>query len=435
MKRILLVLTAVAAMFTACTQDQEDFFPDSSANRADKTISDDVEILTSAPHGWSMKYFPSKTQAYGGYNFVVSFGKDGKVTFSGEADIAGSTDKKATSLYSVSQSAGIMLSFDGYNEIFSRMADPSAPIAGSSGEGMGGDNDFSILSACKDSVVLKGRTSGNRAVMYPMESDDWKGYLDALAAVDNEMFANSYTMTIGDNTFSLVADMRGLSLTYTEDGNYVTTSTSYIITDEGMVFYKPFEFDGKKISGFKLDHDGDKKFVSMEDPDIILSIDPLNKQFVNGLWGVKKEDMGTFAQRYWNRLRSGTEGEGHDVVLTAFGSFNYDFGFVFQSYIDDDVIVGQIYFDYTLVGDDEIDLTCRLDGDQYGSYFMSLYKDGAVPFGYNQTFRFKLVSDNIKEYMDMQCLTRSDNDIHLTKTFTAYPLLSPEEREAKLNGY
>lgn len=423
-------------MFTGCTQEQEDFFSGSSASRADQAISEDVEILTSAPYGWALKYFPSKTQAYGGYNFVVSFGKDGKVTFSAEADIAGSTDKKATSLYSVSQSAGTMLSFDSYNEIFSKLADPGAPLGGYEAEGMGGDNDFSILSACKDSVVLKGRTSGNRAVMYPMENNDWKGYLDALAAVDNEMYANSYTMVIGTDSFDIATDMRGMSLTYVEDGNYVTTSTSYIITKDGMEFYKPFEFNGRKVTGFKLDNDGNKKFVSNEGDDVQLIIDPINKQLIRGFWGVKKEDLGTSGQGNYTKLKSIADSNGFDVWFTAFGYFNYQLGFFFQFYDEeyDEIAYGQIYYDYELIGDNEIILRCRRKGDEYGNALISVFRYGAMPFGYMRDYHFVLSSDNLKEYIDMKCLTVTNNDIHLTKTLTAYPLLSPEEREAKLNG-
>ena len=249
-KNLFVFAAATALLFSACSPEQDDFFSDSSANRADQSIINDMEILTSAPYGWSMTYFPSATQSYGGFNFVVSFSKDGKVTFSAESDISDDTSKKATSRYSIVQSSGVTLTFDTYNAIFSLMADPSAPIAGSSGEGMGGDNEFSILSACPDSVILKGRASGNKAVLYPMKNDDWKGYLDELYEVDSKMYASSYTLLIGEDSITVSTDMRGLSITYIEDGKYVTTYASYIITKRGMEFYKPFEFKGKTITGF-----------------------------------------------------------------------------------------------------------------------------------------------------------------------------------------
>ena len=444
MKKQFMICAAVAAtLFSACSPEQEDFFSDSSANRADQTIVEDMKVLTSAPNGWAMKYFPSRSQSYGGFNFVVSFNNDGKVTFSGEPDIAGETTKKETSLYSVSQSSGVVLSFDSYNAIFSKMADPGAPIAGSAGEGMGGDNEFSILSACADSVVLKGRASGNRAVLYPMaEGQSWSDYLDSLGEVDGVMYGSSYTLVMGTDSFSVATDMRGLTITYIEDGNYVDTYASYIITKDGMEFYSPLELNGKKINGFKLDQDGDKKFTCVNDESVQLLVDPINKQFVHSLWGCAKENMSEYGQRYWkqweNAQKKATYFPG-EIALACFGAIGRSFGFVIDIYDEatQDENLGIVYYTYELVGDDEVILTCTTTGDDYGSM---MYADGCnygcFPFGTMKPMHFKLSSDNLKKGIDLQCLTETkvglkkyNNDFHLTKQFTLWPLRDPADRE------
>ena len=444
MKKQFMICAAVAAtLFSACSPEQEDFFSDSSANRADQTIVEDMKVLTSAPNGWAMKNFPSRSQSYGGFNFVVSFNNDGKVTFSGEPDIAGETTKKETSLYSVSQSSGVVLSFDSYNAIFSKMADPGAPIAGSAGEGMGGDNEFSILSACADSVVLKGRASGNRAVLYPMaEGQSWSDYLDSLGEVDGVMYGSSYTLVMGTDSFSVATDMRGLTITYIEDGNYVDTYASYIITKDGMEFYSPLELNGKKINGFKLDQDGDKKFTCVNDESVQLLVDPINKQFVHSLWGCAMENMGEYGQLYWKQWANAQKKAQYfpgEIALACFGAIGRSFGFVIDIYDEatQDENLGIVYYTYELVGDDEVILTCTKMGDDYGSM---MYADGCnygcFPFGMMKPMHFKLSSDNLKKGIDLQCLTETkvglkkyNNDFHLTKQFTMWPLRDPADRE------
>lgn len=444
MKKQFMICAAVAAtLFSACSPEQEDFFSDSSANRADQSIVEDMKVLTSAPNGWAMKYFPSKSQSYGGFNFVVAFDNEGNVTFSGEPDIAGETTKTAKSLFSVSQSAGVVLSFDSYNAIFSKMADPGAPIAGSAGEGMGGDNEFSILSACADSVVLKGRASGNRAVLYPLpEGQKWSDYLDSLGEVDGVMYGSSYTLVMGTDSFSVATDMRGLTITYIEDGNYVDTYASYIITKDGMEFYSPLELNGKKINGFKLDNDGNKKFTCVNDESVELIVDPINKQFVHSLWGCAMENMGEYGQLYWRQWANAQKKAQYfpgEIALACFGAIGRSFGFVIDIYDEatQDENLGIVYYTYELVGDDEVILTCTKMGDDYGSM---MYADGCnygcFPFGMNNPMHFKLSSDNLKKGIDLKCLSSTKvglknykNDIHLTKQFTMWPLRDPADRE------
>lgn len=444
MKKQFMICAAVAAtMLTACSPEQEDFFSDSSANRADQSIVEDMKVLTSAPNGWAMKYFPSKSQSYGGFNFVVAFDNEGNVTFSGEPDIAGETTKTAKSLFSVSQSAGVVLSFDSYNAIFSKMADPGAPIAGSAGEGMGGDNEFSILSACADSVVLKGRASGNRAVLYPLpEGQKWSDYLDSLGEVDGVMYGSSYTLVMGTDSFSVATDMRGLTITYIEDGNYVDTYASYIITKDGMEFYSPLELNGKKINGFKLDNDGNKKFTCVNDESVELIVDPINKQFVHSLWGCAMENMGEYGQLYWRQWANAQKNAQYfpgEIALACFGAIGRSFGFVIDIYDEatQDDNLGIVYYTYELVGDDEVILTCTKMGDDYGAM---MYADGCnygcFPFGMMNPMHFKLSSDNLKKGIDLKCLSSTKvglknykNDFHLTKQFTLWPLRDPADRE------
>lgn len=89
-------------------------FDDSSANRIEASLAQVNEVLLSAKNGWLMKYYPNANQKYGGYNLFLYFSADGKVTAA--SDVAG-VGERMTSLYSLKQSAGAVLSFDTYNSI------------------------------------------------------------------------------------------------------------------------------------------------------------------------------------------------------------------------------------------------------------------------------------------------------------------------------
>ena len=277
--------------------------------------------------------------------------------------------------------------------------------------------------------------------MYPMASDDWKGFLDKVASIDKKMFASSYTMTIGSDVFDIRTDMRGMYITYVEDGKYVQVSTSYIINDDGMKFYKPFEFKGHAITGFKLNDSGNE-FYSFESNDVKLVKNSINKQFVNALWYAQKEDMGEYGAYWWGRWENSVTNNKNlpgEMLLTCFGYFNYAVGLLVDVYVeeDQDSYLGQIFYDYELIGDDQVKLTCAKTGDDYGSMLLSSgYNYGCEPFGYRQPLTFKLSSDNLKEYIDLECLTPTKvgskaytNNIRLFMKSKIYPLRNPEDRE------
>lgn len=446
MKRIAnMIIMAAAFSLTACTVEQDDFFSDSSANRSDGAIQHYYSILAGAPHGWRMKYFPSTEQSYGGFNFVMKFDEQGYVTCSGDADISDDITAKATSLYKIYQSSGITLALDTYNAIFSKMCDPKVVISGETGTGMGGDYEFSVLSACADSVVLKGRASGNRAVMYPMDNDDWAGYLSGLAAIDDHMYAKSYSLVINEtDTTTLYTDLRGLSYYYVDGNDRKTGSASYIVTPQGLEFYKSIDFKGHQISGFKYNAET-KVFESFDDPNVKLVVDPLNRQFANSLWFTAKEDVGSWAQNQWTRWDNMAktnclwkkEDYGLDedidlngeITFVGVGRIGDYFGLYYQVYQEHlyDSFYGLIYMNYTLIGDDQIKMTATGEGSGDSDMLLTRgYQYSTRPFA-NATF--KVTSDNLmRKSCDLKCVSRANNDMHFTTQGTAYPLRDAADR-------
>lgn len=251
MKKIYYLLYwATVALLSACTNEEDALFDTSSALRADATIAADTKILTDATNGWIMEYFPEAQQSYGGYNLLLKFGTDGKVTVASE--LYDNSDM-ATSLYSVKQSAGIVLSFDTYNEIFHFFSDPSAPAGiGDKGKGLEGDYDFLILEATAEKVTLKGKKTGGIANLTPIK-ENWQEYILALQNAEEAMSFSKMQLEINEQVIPVSVSFkpkRTMTFKYSEGGNSISVVASYIQTLTGYKFYEPVEVDRITLSGF-----------------------------------------------------------------------------------------------------------------------------------------------------------------------------------------
>ena len=230
----MLYMAAAVLLAAACTPEEEDIFSDSSANRADAAIKADMQVLTGAANGWLMEYYPEMSQTYGGYNILLSFSEDGHVTVAG--DVANPTDT-STSLFSVKQSAGIVLSFDTYNEIFHFFSDPGNSQGGGNAYGLEGDYDFLILEATPQQVKLKGKKSGSYAVLTPMEGD-WATYIQEIQAAESAMLAAQYNITDGTNSATASVNYRNMTITYMEGEEALSMPAPFIVTLTGIKFIK-----------------------------------------------------------------------------------------------------------------------------------------------------------------------------------------------------
>ena len=425
MKKLHIIMSLVIlSLLTSCLKDQEDVFDKSSAQRAEETIAASYKALTSAENGWLVKYYPSPYRTYGGYNFIMKFTEDGKVTVAGDSYYR---DRTAESLYKITQSAGVVLSFDTYNDIFHLMSDPSAPLGGSTGKGLEGDYDFEFISVAADKIVLKGKKSGNYATMTPMPDSNWKDYLDGIAAVEDGMSFPMFEMNVGETEVSISQSYRSFDMTYVKNEQDTTFSVPYIITPEGIEFYEPIEINNQKISGFKY-AEGALSFACVDNESVVLNgiVPPLNETFVLGDWYIAYSQLGAFAQPYWAELKKGADGEGEEIGVAAFTT-DTTFGIYMTS--------GQygLFFNfiYELIGEDQIKLyyesksasTWESNADWYVKN--AGYGYGMVPFGHNKdnARTFKLTADNVKspKVITMYDQNEPTNVIKVTATAVSNP--------------
>lgn len=144
MKKIynLWILALILIGAGACTSEVDDVFDQSAANRINQSIAEYQEVLRSAGNGWVLNYYPAATKAYGGYTMLIRFHKEGTADVS--CDLF-QPDKVSTGAYDMVNSAGPMLTFSTYNEIFHFFSEPSNAL-GIGEDGMGMEEIVTFLS-------------------------------------------------------------------------------------------------------------------------------------------------------------------------------------------------------------------------------------------------------------------------------------------------
>lgn len=255
MKRILYLLMIVSGILAqSCTSDEDDVFDQSPAERMSAALTEYKAVLTGAPNGWVMEYYPEQDRSLGGYTYLCSFNSSGEVTFASEivTDNYGAGET-ANSLYKLIADAGPVLSFDTHNEIFHYFAEPS----GSDVDGYGGDYEFVFTEVSADSVIMKGKKYGNRIVMTPLaEGTDWSEYIQKIVAVDEQVVFGTFKLFVNDQEVA-VAEKRDRTfiLEYTEEEQVKSEMISFIYTGTGLKFYDPLELGGVTMSRFEWNND------------------------------------------------------------------------------------------------------------------------------------------------------------------------------------
>ena len=454
MKKNILYLFLIIAVvaFSSCKNEIDDVFSESAAQRVQDAIDKDFSVLTSASNGWIMEYYGNPgANNYGGYVVLCDFDESNHVTVASE--LAGTS--RETSHFKLEQSAGVVLSFDDYNSIFHYFSDPNSGL-GTKGYGFYGDLEFRVISACADSVIMSGKKHNAKIVMTPMPVGmDWQDYLDDIAAKEEAMSYNSFNLYMGsEDTLSVSPTYHSMIFEYDTlqyvsdtsivDGVEVVKDTvmvvpvqevhPYVMTAQGMKFYKPFTYNNHTVTGFSCP-DGADMFPAFDDASIILDplAPPINQQFIDNAWFMSYETQGDYAKPYWDNVKAILDKETPKGVLywCYFGKFNTKFGlrFLIGSY------TGELYYTYKLSGDDKITLTFNgestkgWNADGRYSYKSEGFKNIVNNiFGGTKGKTFKIETDNLKRPTYVK-LTETDDPTHsmtLSAEAVYYPLGAEE---------
>lgn len=237
-------IAATLFLTATCTSEVDDVFDQTAGQRIDTTIADCQNILRSASNGWVLNYYPSPTQEYGGYTLLIRFREDGMVDMSCELFQA---DKVSSSAYDIINSAGPMLTFNSYNDVFHFFTEPANALGiGDNGKGMEGDSDFLILSCTADEVVLTGKKTNNKMVMRPLPAGtNWKDYLQSIKKITSEAYPAAYNVTIDNQLLYKVTQRYRKFILTNADGSKVDLPFHY--TPEGICFSEELSLATLKV--------------------------------------------------------------------------------------------------------------------------------------------------------------------------------------------
>ncbi|UKK59314.1 DUF4302 domain-containing protein [Prevotella communis] len=450
MMKILLkatLLLAALTVYTSCSDDNDLKDP---SERLQEATAKYMDVLTSAPNGWAMTMYGDLD--FGGFNVLCKFEKNGKVTIANEKFAA---DTTAVSHFKLEQSSGVVLSFDEYCELFHYFSDPvnNDGYNSQTENGFGADLEFRIISASADSVVMRGKKHDTKIVMTPLTDDTteitdsvWAKYLREVAAVAKVMQKGSYHMINGTDTLLMKANKRNRIFSYiTVDslGNRTKHTVPYIITPKGLSFYQPFTFGKETVKGFNYAADSEKYEQDGAKGIVLEKFTPdLNEQLIDGAWFISQDNLGTFAKRYWNRLRGNMLNKANSYIMYAVvGTWRNRFGLSIGPVDKDEykgIYISEIYFDYEFIGSDQIRLWINGEYDEIGNaeYYDELLTgksgkgpyltDAFFPFAgmeKNSARTFKIETDDLKDpaYLKLVDQNQTSNIITLSSEQVLWP--------------
>lgn len=245
-KRIsLLLMIAALGLASSCLKDQQDYFDKSSAERLQEVQENLRALLAENQYGWRMEYFIGNTeQDRGGRNLTLKFGKDLDTVCVRSEEFV---DSAFTSHFKLTGDDGPVLSFDTYNAILHKYAVPSSSYY----EARGGDFEFLIIDFSSEKIVLKGKRSGKTSVLYPL-NEEAETFTERIHQADKAFYVSSFNGMLGSTAVTGEIDVRNRQFTITEkmDDEYADAETKtlpYILTKDGLQFYKAEEFMGTTL--------------------------------------------------------------------------------------------------------------------------------------------------------------------------------------------
>ncbi|MDD7318581.1 MAG: DUF4302 domain-containing protein [Prevotella sp.] len=441
----LTLLVSVLAL-SACTNEVDNYFSESSSERSAKDIERVKNILMSAPNGWRMEYYGSLS--YGGYNVLCKFDKD-HVSFASEK--VGKTHKAGLdengkligvdqkSSYTVMQSMGTVLSFDGYNDVFHYFSEPKNSDYGQAGDGFAGDFEFRVLSATPEKIELKGRKHGTKILMYPMPADlDWADYIKDVMATEKYMSSRSYTLMgegVPETSEILVRQQyRTLVFQYLDENKEARlVSVPFIVTPAGFILYAPAEINGIKI-GNVAKGDTYERFYFVDNKNLWLetAMPPLWETLKDGMWFVAYSKVGQYQMPLWDAFKEALKTAGmnkKEVTLynVLIGRYENKVGFHFFT-SEDKGIVG---FEFSNPNEEGNEITIKYTDEKptnkFAKDYMKKHKLKPIIESFagigSKARRFKLESDNDRKptYIKLTDLNEPTNIITLTADQVNYP--------------
>lgn len=266
MKRIknLIILFAAVLLTTACNNNEDSIFDQSSTERMNELFDECTNTLTGSEKGWNMQYFINPESA--GYNLLLNFTGESNVTIAGNNYLTDNEYLESASTYDMNLSNGPILEFNTYNDVLHPFADPD-------GYSLAGDYEFVIMSVSSDTIVLKGKKNDVIIRMNKITEDiGFEKYLNELDSIDNLLFysdAPALTLEV-DGSATAYSFSGGSSSIFTIESSDTTITAPFIIARTGFRLYEKESLSGYNAQNFVLTDDN-KALVSTEASNVKLT--------------------------------------------------------------------------------------------------------------------------------------------------------------------
>lgn len=262
----LVLLMLPAFMLQSCLKDDEEVFDKNSANRMAEYLVKAKEVLTSGNATWLMEMYPEEAQAYGGYAFTIKFDGENAIV---RSDLFKSS-YEATSLWTLTNDDGPVLTFDTYNEILHYFSTPGPGSSGSSifpdvpgYVAFEGEFGWILQDVQQDTIKLRGKKTGNTVYMYRL-AEDPKEYIEKAQDINDQIIFTGLKYVNGDDVIEGVIDVDYRQITFTHGAEEKTVA--YAVTPTGIRLYKDLEMAGVKVRELNLVVEGSTP-VSMDSPE------------------------------------------------------------------------------------------------------------------------------------------------------------------------
>lgn len=252
--------------FTACTNEEDDIFEASPADRLNQAIEDYTDILCAVPNGWVMQYFTNEREP--GYIYLMKFDKNTSVKIAGNNKWIGNTYKEETSMFEIITDNGPVLTFNTFNDVFHVFSDPDdvpdTEVDNEQGYGHKGDYEFIVMEAKSDYIRLKGKKYSKIIEMRPLEEGkDWETYMTECAEFINTTLSSKlpvYQLHTAKGIYNLAHADYGYFYACKTDGDPVTETDfiPFIKDGDGIKFWESYKGSDEAISvqHFQLNEDG-----------------------------------------------------------------------------------------------------------------------------------------------------------------------------------
>ena len=261
-----LFLLVPVIMITSCVEEQEQIFGDLPAIRMQKTISEYKTLLTSAPNGWIMDYYPEISHEAGGFAMYYKFSADGNADIACEIATKVAAKEIATSTWDVIPYQGPVLTFDTYNPVLHYFSEVSGT---SDRDGRGGDYEFVIMSATEDTIYLKGLKNSNRIMMWKADSNPMQYLENVTALFEKVKRYKNFDFNMNGGTIGRIAmssivsnDLlnRKFTLTYKVGDEEISQVRPFSYTPAGILLHTDLVINGVTMRNFSYNEE-DRTYI------------------------------------------------------------------------------------------------------------------------------------------------------------------------------